>query len=107
MVSKRNKQRTYARNRFITRRGYLKSNESDGVYILKLVAVIVLGSFWIKFHNAGTPGGPFLLGVPIGLIVGLFLVHTFEKSPYDRRIWYAIIIVVTIISCFLPAGIMI
>lgn len=107
MVSKKNKQRTYARNRPVSRRGYLKSNESDGRYLLKLVVVILLGSFWVKFQNAGAVNGPWLLGLPVGLVVGLFLIHKFEKSPYDRRIWYAIIIVVTIVSCFLPAGIMI
>ncbi len=30
-----------------------------------------------------------------------------EKDPYDRKIWFAVLVVVTIISYFVPAGIVI
>jgi len=36
----------------------------------------------------------------------LFIVSKFEKFQYDRKIWYAILILVTIVSYFLPAGIL-
>lgn len=85
----------------------MKSDESDGQYMLKLAFVILLGSFWVKFSSAGTPGGFWLLGLPIGAIVGLLLINKFEKSQYNRKIWYAILIVVTIVSSILPSGIMI
>ncbi len=107
MASKKNKQRTYARNRIVSRRGYMKSDETDGQYLLKLVIVVILGSFWIKFGGTGTPGGFWLLGLPIGAMVGLLLIHKLEKSQYNRKIWYAILIVVTIVSSILPSGIMI
>lgn len=107
MKPRKNKQRTYARNRFLSRRGNPKYSESDGRFILKLAIVIILGSLWVKFHNAGQIGGPWIIGLPIGLVIGLFLIYKFEQSPFNRRVWYAIIVLVTIISVFLPAGIMI
>lgn len=107
MSSKRHKQRTYARNRAVSRRGYLRQGEADGRFILKLVAVVLLGSFWIKFHNAGTVGGPWLLGLPVGALVGFILIHKFEKIEYDRKIWYSTLVIVMIASVFLPSGIII
>ena len=81
--------------------------ESDGRFILKLVIVIILGSLWLKFHNVGEPGGAWVLGIPVGAVLGFFFIYRFEKSEYDRKIWYAILSVVTIVSVFLPSGIMI
>ncbi len=107
MPSKHHKQRTYARNRTVSRRGYLYGGEPDGRFILKLVSVVVLGSLWLKFHNAGTVGGPWLIGLPIGAVVGFFAIHKLEKSEYDRKIWYATLVIVTIASIFLPSGIII
>lgn len=90
-----------------TRRSYEKVFESDGTYFLKLVAFTLLGTLWLKF---GQPvewlGMPFS-GIPLGLILGLVLVKKFEKYQSDRKIWYAILLVVTIICYFVPAGIVI
>lgn len=107
MAESRNKQRTYARNRTVSRRGNIKSDETDGQYLLKLVLVVLLGTIWLKF---GTPiqVGPFVTGgVPIGMLFGLFIISRFEKMQYDRKIWYAILLIVTIVSFFIPAGIVI
>lgn len=105
MASRQHKQRTYARNRTISRRGYLQSPESDGQYLLKLVLIVLLGTFWIKFAQPMTFVNIPLSGIPVGMLFGLLLVGHFEKSQYDRKIWYAILIVVTIICYFMPAGI--
>jgi hypothetical protein len=97
--------RTYGRNRA---RGYHeKLYESDSTYFLKLVVCALLGTFWLKFAQPvewlGVPFG----GIPVGLFIGLILVRYFEKFQSDRKIWYAILLVVTIISHFVPAGIVI
>lgn len=107
MVSKQNKQRTYARNRSVSRRGYLKSSETDGQYLLKLVLIVLLGTFWIKFAVPLTFINIPISGIPVGMLFGLLVVSYLEKSQYDRKIWYAILIVVTIICYFMPAGIVI
>ena len=107
MASKRNKQRTYARNRIVSRRGNEKVYESDGKYILKLVLCLVLGTIWLKFATPLSVGGLILNGIPIGLLIGLLLVSRLEKFQYDRKIWYAVLIIATIVSYFLPAGIVI
>lgn len=79
--------------------------ESDGTYLLKLVAFVLLGTFWLKFHTAVSWMGIPMTGIPIGLLIGLLLVNRFERYQEDRKIWYAILIVVTIICYFVPAGI--
>jgi membrane protein insertase Oxa1/YidC/SpoIIIJ len=100
--NKQARQRTYARNRTqLSRRGFEKNPESDGVFILKLVAIVLLGSFWMRMN---LPGG-LSSGVPVGLLIGLILIHLLEKRPDNRRTFFAVIIVVVIISYFLPSGI--
>lgn len=107
MASARNKQRTYARNRVFSRRGNEKIYESDGKYFLKLVLCVILGTLWLKFSAPVTFLGIPLGGIPVGMLFGLLIVSKFEKFQYDRKIWYAILILVTITSYFLPAGIVI
>ncbi|OYW85302.1 hypothetical protein B7Z17_02535, partial [Candidatus Saccharibacteria bacterium 32-49-10] len=104
----KNRPRTYARNRAaVSRRGYEKVVETDGAYFLKLVICVLLGTFWIKFAIPLSWNGFIFNALPIGLFVGLLLVHKYEGIQFDRKIWYAVLIVVTIISYFLPAGIII
>ncbi len=79
--------------------------ESDSTYFLKLVLVVLLGTFWLKFVEPLTIGGIFLSGIPIGLLAGLIIVSKFEHFETDRKIWYAILVVVTVVSYFVPAGI--
>lgn len=107
--TKQKRPRTYARNRAasISRRGYEKVFESDGTYFLKLVAFTLLGTLWLKFQQPLTWLGVPLTAVPVGFLVGLVLVNRFEKYQSDRKIWYAILLVVTIICYFVPAGIVV
>lgn len=107
--TKQKRTRTYARNRAATvsRRGYSKVFESDGTYFLKLVVVVLLGTLWVKFGQPVSWLGVPLGGVPVGMFVGLILVNRFEKLETDRKIWYAILVVVTIICYFMPAGVVI
>ncbi len=81
--------------------------ESDGHYLLKLVLVILMGMLWLKFGAPLQIGTLPLIGLPIGMLAGLLIIHHFEALQQDRKIWYAILLVVTIICYFLPAGIMV
>lgn len=100
--------RTYARNRAFSRRGNEKLYETDSWYFLKLALVLVLGTLWLKFAAPLTlAGGMSLNGIPLGLILGLVLARQFEPLQINRRIWYAVLVVMTIVTYFLPAGIVI
>ncbi len=101
--------RTYARQRAteVSRRGNEKVFETDSTYFLKLVVFVLLGTFWLKFHQPVSWLGVPFNGLPIGLLIGLLLVSRFEKYQSDRKIWYAILVVVAIISYFVPAGVVI
>ena len=102
---KQKRPRTYARNRT---KGYReKIYESDSTYFLKLVIYVLLGTLWLKFAQPIEWLGIPLGGIPIGMVVGLLLVRYREKYQSDRKIWYAVLLVVTIISHFVPAGIVI
>jgi hypothetical protein len=79
-------------------------NEPDSAYFLKIILYIIVGSFWLKFAQPLQAGDIVLNGFPLGLIVGLiFASH--DHFQVDRKIEYAILIIVTIVTFFLPAGI--
>lgn len=81
-----------------------EKNESDGVYLLKIVLYIIAGSFWLRFADPITVGNMTFTGAPIGLMVGL-LFASHDHFQVDRKIEYVILIMATIISYFLPTGI--
>lgn len=81
-----------------------QSSEPDSTYFLKIVLYIVLGSFWLKFSQP-LPIGDFLIhGFPLGLVIGL-LFASHDHFAIDRKIEYALLVLMTIITFFLPAGI--
>lgn len=84
-----------------------EANEPDSTYLLKLVLYVLLGTFWLKLADPVVWLGLPLGAIPFGLLLGLVLVRWFEKYQTDRKIWYAILVVVTIIGYFVPAGIVI
>jgi len=105
---KQKRPRTYARNRAaISRRGNEAVFEADSTYFLKLVVFVLLGTFWVKFGDPISWMGIHFNAVPVGMLVGLILVSRFEKYQADRKIWYAILLVVTIICYFAPSGVVI
>lgn len=81
--------------------------ESDSAYLLKLVLFVLCGTLWLKLKTPIVWFGIPIAGIPIGLIAGFILVHSFEKLQSDRKIWYACLVVMAIICYFVPAGIMI
>ena len=103
-MAKKKRTRTYGRNREYSRRGNLKKFESDSTYFLKLIIVFLLGTLWIKLNNPINIGPFYVTGVPVCTILGIFLVSQFEQFQSDRKIWYAVLVVVTILSYLLPAG---
>lgn len=80
--------------------------ERDSTYLLKLVLYIIVGSFWLKFHAPVQIGDFLIHGFPLGLLIGL-LFASHDHFQVDRKIEYAILIIVTVITFFLPAGIVI
>ena len=103
-TARKPRHRTYARNRHVAA-VQKQVSESDGTYFLKLIIIVILGTLWLKLAQPlswqGIPFG----GFPIGAAVGLAGIALFEKNQTDRKIWYAVLIIVTIISYFVPAGI--
>ncbi len=107
-MSKKKKHRTYARNRpVVSRKGLENIWESDGVYVLKLVLVTLGGLTWLRLAQPidvmGIPVGAFPVG---SLLVGLLLAWK-EQAQFNRKIMYAVLVIVTIIGFFVDAGIVI
>ena len=86
------------RNRFV---------EADSVYFLKLVIVVLLSTLWLKFAVPMSWNGIPLTAFPIGALIAIVGIRLLEKDVVDRKIWFAVLVVVTIISYFVPAGIVI
>jgi hypothetical protein len=75
-------------------------NEPDGVYLLKLVLYVLLGSLWLKIHRADlTTGVP----IPVGLIAGL-LFTSHEHFRIDRKVEYAVLVLAALIGLIAPYG---
>lgn len=83
-----------------------KTQENDSVYLLKLVMYVILGSLWLKFSSPLNIGSIQLNGLPIGLLIGLWFA-SHDHFRVDRKIEYAILLVITILTYFVPAGIVI
>jgi asparagine N-glycosylation enzyme membrane subunit Stt3 len=98
--------RTYARNRPRRRVGR-NMTEADSTYFLKLVIIVLLSTLWLKFAAPMTWNGIPLGGFPLGALIALVAIKLFEKDTYDRKIWFAVMIIVVILSYFVPAGVVI
>lgn len=81
--------------------------ESDSTYFLKLVIVVLLGTLWLKFAAPVAWLGFTLAAFPLGIMLGFLVVRAFEHHQEDRKIWYAVLLVVGVISYFVPAGIVV
>lgn len=99
-----NRARTYARNRSISRRGYEKFSDPDTAYFLKLVIVLLLGTLWLRLAEPVTFGVFVLQAIPVGFVIALVLINRLDYFRSDRKIWYAILMISTIIGVFLPTG---
>lgn len=106
---KSNKSRTYARNRpVVSRKGLENVFESDGIYLLKLILTTLGGLMWLRLSEPLMIGGAVPVGAfPVGALVALLLISWLEHAQFNRKILYAVLVVVTIIGFFLNAGIVI
>lgn len=103
---KSNKSRTYARNRpVVSRKGLENVFEPDGVYLLKLVLVTLAGLLWIRLVSPIMLGPVPVGAFPVGTLVALLLISWLERAQFNRKILYAVLVVVTIIGFFINAGI--
>lgn len=76
-----------------------RQNSVDGVFLLKLLLYLLLGSLWLKLSN----GDSVSVGLPVGFMVGLlFTAH--EHFQIDRKIEYAVLLVAMLIGYFASYG---
>jgi len=71
----------------------------DGVYILKLLLYVLLGSMWLKVSN----GQAITVGVPLGFILGLIF-SSHEHFRIDRKIEYAALLIAMLFGYFASYG---
>ncbi len=76
-----------------------RPTEFDGVYVLKLLLYVLLGSMWLKV----TSGQSVHIGVPAGFILGLVF-SSHEHFQIDRKIEYATLLVAMLFGYFAPYG---
>lgn len=112
MAVKKQKTRTYGRNRtksdtFFNRKGHEKIYEKDSAFFLKLVLFVILSALWLRLENPIDIGPLVVQGMPIGLIVSLLMVLKVEKYQFNRKIWYAILVLMAILTSFTPVGIVV
>jgi hypothetical protein len=81
-----------------------QTNEPDSKYFLKLVLYVMAGSFWLRLGTPIQIGDWSINAFPIGLLIGLLFAHH-ENFQLDRKIEYAVLLIATIASFFLPTGI--
>lgn len=105
MPAKTNRKKTGRTKRAVHR--LKRPFETDGLYLFKLILVILLGSFWVKFGEPIVWLHITVYAIPVGVMVGLVLIRTLEHFQTDRKIWYAMLIMIGIISALSPAGIVV
>lgn len=110
MAKKTARPRTYGQNRsrsseHFSRRGYEKRHEPDGVFLFKLIGFIILSALWIRLGTPVEIGAFTIQAVPVGLFVALLIVMKTEKYQFNRKIWYATLILMAIFASFTPVGI--
>jgi hypothetical protein len=75
------------------------ANDMDGLYLLKLLLYLLLGSMWLKLsHGTGLQ-----IPIPIGLVIGLIF-SSHEHFRIDRKIEYAVLLVAMLFGYFAPYG---
>lgn len=78
-----------------------KKIEPDSVFFLKVLFYFLIGTFWIRISNDGINDTSF--SIPAGLFLGIFFAHH-DHFKIDRKIEFAILIISTILSYYVPIG---
>lgn len=77
-------------------------NNSDGVFLLKLVLYLILGAQWLWL----VPGLGSQVPVPLGLLVGVvFAMH--DHFQIDRKLEYVVLLIATLVGFVAQIGIFI
>jgi hypothetical protein len=74
--------------------------ELDGVYVLKLVMYLVIGSQWLRLTDSDMTTQ---IPLPIGLLFGGFFAGH-EHFQIDRKIEYAVLLVACLIGFWSQTG---
>jgi hypothetical protein len=77
-------------------------SETDATFLLKIFLYFLLGSLWVRFDVSGTSGLQ-TIGVPVGLIMGLYFAHH-EHFQIDRKLEYVILLISALLSYIAPIG---
>lgn len=80
--------------------------ERDSTFLLKIVLYMLAGALWLRFDPALKIGDFSLSGIPVGLCIGLIFTQH-EHFQIDRKLEYVVLILMTVLTFFLPAGILI
>ena len=79
-----------------------KQTEPDSAYFLKLVMYLIIGSQWVRIESLPDWSIP----IPAGLLIGLFFA-SHDHFKIDRKIEYALLLVSTFVSFWLPLGLIV
>jgi len=79
-----------------------KQTETDSAYFLKLVMYLIIGSQWVRIESLPDWSIP----IPAGLLIGLFFA-SHDHFKIDRKIEYALLLVSTFVSFWLPLGLIV
>lgn len=79
------------------------TQEMDGVFVLKMVVFVILGSLWVKVTKSGAS---LHIPIPVGLIVGLLL-SMHDHFSLDRKIEYAVLVSAALFGYVAPYGLFI
>lgn len=82
------------------RKKFKYNQESDGLYFLKLVLYIVLGSQWLWL----APKNGAHIPIPLGLALGL-LIASHDRFRIDRKIQFAVLLVAALVAFWGQVGI--
>lgn len=76
------------------------AKQDDSAYFLKLVLYLIIGSLWLRIENFPD----WQIPLPLGLAIGLWYA-SHDHFKIDRKIEYALLLVSTFVSFWLPIGI--
>ena len=76
-----------------------KVTETDSKFFLKLVFYLIIGSQWLRVESFPDWSIP----IPVGLLIGLLFVRH-DGFKIDRKIEYALLLVATFVSFWIPMG---
>lgn len=71
----------------------------DGVFLLKMVLYLILGSMWLKLSHHNTLHIPLPIGFAVGVI---FASH--EHFQIDRKLEYTLLLAALLIGYVAPFG---